>query len=453
MIKINSKFDLIIIGSGSASTTAAFKVQKAGKKVAVIDQKPIGGTCALRGCDPKKILVGVTDALESAKRLREHGISALKGEINWEELIKFKKSFTDSMSRGIEQSLLDSGIKIFRGRAKFTGHSEVEVDGNILEGEKFLIASGTRAAPLEIPGSEFLVDNEEFLNLKILPDNIVFVGGGYISVEFASIATKAGSKATILQHSDRILVNFDGDLSEMVSRQLSGSGVNIITGSSVTKIVKAGKAFEVHFVKDGKDMSVPADLVVHGAGRNFDPEMDPEKGGLKWSRKGITVNDYLQSVSNANVYAAGDSADTDVPKLTPVAIMEGSIAADNILNGNSLKPIYDGIPTAVFSSPPLAMVGLTEDESVKRGIQVEVKKGEMTFWYNSRRRMVPGSFFKILLEKDTGKILGAHILGESSEEVINIFALAIRLNLDVETLLSVQYTYPSDTNDIRYMIA
>ncbi|AKA48300.1 hypothetical protein IX51_03400 [uncultured archaeon] len=449
---MTAKYDLIIIGSGSASTTTAFRALKAGKKIAVIDQKPIGGTCALRGCDPKKVMVGVTDSLEHAKRLQGYGISDFKGELNWDELMKFKSSFTEPMSKKIEESLVKSGIDVHRGRAKFIKPDTLEVEGKPLEAEKFLISSGVKAATLNFPGSEYLIDNEEFLNLPSLPKNLVFIGGGYISVEFASIARKAGSEATIIQHSDRILVNFDKEVAEVLSKQLKDSGIRTLTSSSVKEIQKSGGKYEIRLAKDGKEHSITADLVVHGAGREFDSDMGLEVGQVKWSRKGVAVNEYLQSVSNPRVYAAGDSADTSGPKLTPIAVMEGNIAAENIINGNSVKANYTGIPTSVFSSPPLAMVGITEEGASRKGIKTTVKKGEMTSWYNSRRRMVPSSFYKIIMNEDSSKILGAHILGENSEETINIFALAIRLGIDVKTLLSIPYTYPSDTNDIRYMI-
>jgi glutathione reductase (NADPH) len=449
---METKFDLIIIGSGSAATTAAFKVLGEGKKIAVIDQKPTGGTCALRGCDPKKILVGVTDSLESAKRLRGHGISNLAGSIDWGELMAFKASFTESMSKGIEESLVKNGILVIHDRAKFTGPKSIDVDGRVLEAGQFLIASGVRAAKLDFPGSEYLIDNEGFLSMPELPKKIVFIGGGYISVEFASIARKAGSDVTIIQHSDRLLVNFDKEMVEVLTSLLVESGIRIVTSASVKEIKRSADSYSVSLSREGKDELVSADLVVHGAGREFDSDMGLDAAQVKWSRKGVTVNAYLQSVSNPLVYAAGDSADTDGPKLTPVAVMEGHTAAENFLHGNTLKTNYTGIPTTVFTSPPLAMVGITGEEAARKNIAVTIKKGEMTNWYNSRRRGILKAFYKVILDTDSNKILGAHILGENSEEVINIFALAIRLNIDVKTLISTPFTYPSDTNDIRYMI-
>ncbi len=449
---MTSQFDLIIIGSGSAATTVAFRVLKDRKKIAVIDQKAIGGTCALRGCDPKKILVGVTDSLEAAKRLRGHGISKLRGDIDWGELMEFKRSFTESMSRGIEESLRNNGIEVIHGRAKFIGPDSLEVDGKTLKADKFLIASGVKAATLNFPGSDLLIDNEGFLSMSSLPKKLVFVGGGYISVEFASIARKAGSEVTIIQHSDRMLVNFDTEMAESLTSLLRDSGIEILVNTSVKEISEVDGRFQIKLSREGKGEIIYADTVVHGAGREFDSDMGLDVGNVKWSKKGVTVNDYLQSVSNPIVYAAGDSADTEGPKLTPVAAMEGTVAAENILGGNTVKADYTGIPTTVFSSPPLAMVGITENEASRKGLKISVKKGDMTSWYNSKRRNVHKAFYKIIMDEESNRILGAHILGENSEETINIFSLAIRLKIDVKTLSSTPFTYPSDTNDIKYMI-
>ncbi len=449
---MTSKFDLIIIGSGSAATTVAFKAIKHNKRVAVIDQKPIGGTCALRGCDPKKVLVGVTDALEYARKLQSYGISKLSGQIEWDELMEFKRSFTEPMSLRIEESLRKNNIEVVHGRAKFIGPETLEVEGKTFEASRFLIATGVKAATLNFPGSDLLIDNEGFLSMPALPKKLVFVGGGYISVEFASIAKKAGSEVTIIQHSGRILSNFDREMADILTSLLRESGIEISVNTSVNEVRKVDGRFEIKLTREGKEEVIYADAVVHGAGREFDSEMGLEAANIKWSRRGVEVNDFLQSVSNPRIYAAGDSADTLGPKLTPVAVMEGNIAAENLLNGNSLKADYNGIPTTVFSTPPLAMVGITEEQALKKGLRINVKKGDMTSWYNSRRRMIPKSFYKVILDSDSKKVLGAHILGENSEEVINIFAMAIRLEINVDTLLSMPFTYPSDTNDLKYMI-
>lgn len=450
MVKIPEKFDLVIVGSGSAAESAAFMCLANGWSVAVIDQKPVGGTCALRGCDPKKVLYGVTEAVEGVRRLEGNGTGPGVPPVVWKDLIEFKKTFTEPMSHRIENGLIDAGAKIFRGTAKFSGENKLTVGNTRLEGKYILIASGNRAADLDFPGSQLLMDNEGFLSLEELPEKIAFVGGGYISVEFAGIANKSGARATILQRSGRILKNFDRDAASEVLKSLRDSGIEVVLDCKIQKIEAARGKFLVY--TEGSEKPMEVDLVVHGAGREFDREMVPEEGGVEWGRHGIKVNQYLQSTTNPQVYAAGDSADTGGLKLTPIAGLEGTVAAQNMLSGNRSVPYYNGTPTVVYSSPALSMVGLTEDEAERKGLKYTVKKGEQSTWYNSRRRGIRHAYYKILLEDGTGRVLGAHIFGENSEETINLFALAIRENIGAGKLSSIPYAYPSDTNDIRYML-
>lgn len=445
-------YDLIVIGSGSAATSAVFKCIEKGWKVAVIDRKAIGGTCALRGCDPKKVLVGVTESVEAVKRLEGNGISLDGVNINWPDLITFKGTFTEPMSNAIESSLTNSGADIYHGQAEFVSVNGVSVGGRTISGNKILIASGVKAADPGFPGSEFLVDNEEFLSLPDLPEKVLFVGGGYISVEFANIVRKAGSHPTIVQGPDRMLTSFDEDMVSELTKSMEESGIGILTSTSVESIKRDANGYRVVVKRHGKEQVLEADLVVHGAGRTFDPEMGLSAANVEWSRRGVKVNEFLQSVSNPNVYAAGDSADTGSYKLTPVAGIEGSVAADNMLSGNTEKADYTGIPTVVFSSPPLSMVGMTEAEAKSKGISLKVNKGDLSSWYNSRRRGIRSGYYKILIDEGNGMVVGAHIFAENAEETINIFSLAIREKISVERLISVPYAYPSDTNDIRYML-
>lgn len=447
---METKYDLIIIGSGSAAESAAFKCLANGWSVAVIDEKPIGGTCALRGCDPKKVLYGVTEAVQGVRRLKGKGIGNETPAVKWGDLMEFKKTFTEPMSKRIENSLTGSGARIFNRRARFLGENKLEAGDVEIEAGHFLIASGNKAARLEFDGSQYVIDNEGFLSIEVLPEKIVFIGGGYISVEFAGIAQKAGAQSTIIQRSGKILKNFDDDASDEVLESLRDQGIEVLLDCRMQKIEKAGGKFRIY--TSNSDEPIVADLVVHGAGREFDPDMGLDRAGVEWTRHGVKVNQYLQSSTNPRVYAAGDAADTEGLKLTPIAGLEGSIAAENMLSGNSAAPFYKGTPTVVYTSPPLSMVGLTEKEAANSGLKYIVKKGNQSSWYNSRRRGIEHGFYKILLEEGTGRILGAHIFGENSEETINLFALAIRENIGAEKLLNIPYAYPSDTSDIRYML-
>ncbi len=191
-------YDVIIIGTGTAAQVASSRVRRAGRSVAVIDHRPFGGTCALRGCDPKKVLVGGAEAVDKARRMQGRGIGG-ELRIDWQELIAFKRTFTDPVPKAREQSFSERGIDAFHGLARFTGTDTIEVEGRALKGRHILIASGARPASLNFPGEEHLTTSDRFMELERLPARIVMVGGGYIAAEFSHIAARAGAKVTVLQ--------------------------------------------------------------------------------------------------------------------------------------------------------------------------------------------------------------------------------------------------------------
>ncbi|MEQ9619838.1 MAG: NAD(P)/FAD-dependent oxidoreductase [Deltaproteobacteria bacterium] len=447
-----TKFDLIVIGTGTAASTAAHKCKSKGWGVAVIDSRPYGGTCALRGCDPKKVLVGAAELIDWNNRMRGKGISAADIQINWSELMGFKRTFTEPVPENREKGFTKAGIARFHGRARFVNSDTIEVGDDTLTGRYVLIASGAKPAGLNIPGEGLLTTSDEFLKLDALPENIVFIGGGYISFEFAHIAVRAGAKVKILHRSDRPLAGFDPDLVNRLveaSRQL---GVDIELNTAAEAVEKKGERLVVHTSGNSKGI-FNADMVVHGAGRVPEiDDLDLEKANIKREKKGVSVNDYLQSVSNPIVFAAGDAAASGGPPLTPVAGMEGHIAAGNLINGNHRTPDYSGIPSVVFTVPPLTSVGLQEETAKKQGFSFKTNHSDTSGWFSSRRLNIKSSEFKVLVEDGTDNILGAHIYGPHAEEIINIFGIAIRSGLTTEDLKLMPYSYPTSASDISYMV-
>ncbi|WP_287198214.1 NAD(P)/FAD-dependent oxidoreductase [Thermococcus sp.] len=439
------EFDILVIGSGVAGSSAVYKLAQAGLKVAIVDERPFGGTCALRGCDPKKILIGGVELVDWVRRMNEKGIEG-KIEINWRKLMAFKREWTDGFPERMERSLKKAGVETIHGRARFVNEDRVEVNGETISAGKFLIATGAKPRKLNIPGEEHLITSDEFLELDELPERMIFIGGGYISFEFAHLAARAGSEVTILHRSKRPLKNFEPYIVDIILRATEEEGINVITEAPVKEVEKKGSTFIVRTSKG----TLGADLVVHGAGRV--PNINAlalEKAGVKYGRRGIKVNEYMQT-TNPKIYAAGDCAEGGLP-LTPMASVEGSIAASNMINGNHVKINYKSIPTVVFTIPPMASVGLTEEKALEQGLKIGVKKGETSRWYSSLRINQKYGAYKIILDEDTGKILGAHLLGHNAEEVINIFALAVKMGLSASEVKHTYYTYPSHTYDVLYM--
>ncbi len=445
-------FDLIVVGSGSAAIAAATRCRAAGWQVAMADSRPFGGTCALRGCDPKKVLVAAAEAVESSRRLERKGVAG-KPLISWPELMRFKRTFTAPVPQAREEQLRKAGIAAFHGRVRFTGPHALQIGDEAAEAGRVVIAAGAKPARLNIPGEEHLTDSEQFLELNELPRRIVFVGGGYISFEFAHIAARAGAAATILHLDGRPLAAFDPDLVGTLVRRTRALGVQVELDSPVRAIERTAEGLTVHAGPAAAPRAFAADLVVHGAGRVAEIEdMGLDAAGVAWERRGVRVNEYLQSVTNPNVYAAGDAAATAGAPLTPVAGYEGQIAAANLLEGNHRTADYAGMASVAFTIPPLAAVGLREEAARQQGLRFRVQAENTGGWYSSRRVGEEYSGFKVLIEEGSERILGAHLLGPHAEETINLFALAIRAGLRASDLKDELFSYPTHASDVRYML-
>jgi len=448
------KFDVVVIGTGTAASAVTSRCRSAGWQVAIVDYRPFGGTCALRGCDPKKVLVGAAEVIDRARRMKGKGIESEKLQINWQELMRFKRSFTEPVPQHREEEFAKAGLTAIHGRARFVGPSSIQVGDDILEGRYVVIAAGQRPAALKIPGSEYLTTSDQFMELDELPKRILFVGGGYIAFEFAHVAAYVGSQVTIVHRGARPLSHFDPDLVDQIVQRTRELGVEVHLQTQAEAIERSSGQLTVRTLTFGQERTFEADMVVHSAGR--EPELDDMNlGGANVEReiRGVRVNEFMQSVSNPAVYAAGDAAASGSPALAPVASYEGTVVAANLLKGNHERQNYLGIPSVVFTIPPLASVGLSERKAQKGGLNFRTTKEMTSHRYSSRRVGETYSGFKVLVEEDTDRILGAHLLGEQSDEVINLFGLAMRSELRAIDLKHMLFSYPTHGSELPHMLS
>src|SRR5215472_7314157 len=387
-------FDLVVVGTGVAASSVAYPCREAGWGVAVIDDRPFGGTCANRGCDPKKVLVGAGDVTDWARHMATRGVESDRLRIDWPELMRFKRSFTDPVPADRERAFENAGIHAFPGIARFTGPDAIDVNGAALTASHFAIAAGAAPAPLGIPGEDLLCNSDQFLELEQLPESLIFAGGGYIAFEFAHLAARAGARVTILHRGKRPLEAFEADLVEKLVAHSRKAGIEIHVNTTVQKIERAGKGLRVGTSAGAFE----AAAAIHAAGRK--PKLDAlnlSAASIDRTERGVKVNEFLQSPSNPRVYAAGDAAASG-PPLTPVAGYEGRIVAANLLQGNRERPNYEGVASSVFSLPPLASCGLTEETARARGLAFDVHSADTSGWYSSRRIAEPCSGYKVLIE-------------------------------------------------------
>ncbi|MFZ0242291.1 MAG: NAD(P)/FAD-dependent oxidoreductase [Desulfobacterales bacterium] len=444
---MSEKFDVVVIGSGPAGGTAANTCAAAGLKTAVIEYRGFGGTCPLRGCNPKKVLHNAAEVVARAADMNGRGIRS-DARIDWQELMQFKRSFTEPVPEKTEQGFRDKGIRLFHGRAVFSGPDSVTVAGSELRAGKILIGAGAIPRPLEFPGSEHLITSDQFLDLAALPQSLLFLGGGYIAFELAHISARSDRKVTILEMSDRPLAQFDPQVVEVLLKASAEIGIEVHTDMTAESIEKNGHGFLVH----SGDRQFEAGGVVHGAGRVPDVrKLNLEAAGVDFGDEGVKVNEFMQSITNPNVYAAGDAADTPF-MLTPTAAREAEVAAANIIEPASRRYNSKGIPSIMFTIPPLAIVGFTASEAEEKRLDFEARFEDTSSAFISKSSGLRHSAMKILIEKGSRKILGAQLLGRHVDEVINLLAFAMRFDLTADDLLDAIYTYPSATRELKEIL-
>ena len=439
--------DVVVIGTGAAGATVAHKCRSAGLDVAVVDNRSYGGTCAQRGCNPKKVLTGAVEIMEQARRMNGLGLKGCGDiSIDWKSLMEFKKTFTDPVPERVERRFTDRAIKTYHATARFAGRSLLYIDDIRVHSRYIVLAAGAEPAKLGIEGEEHVITSDRFLELESLPEKIVFIGGGYISFEFAHVAARAGSEVVILQRNSRPLREFDPDMVNILVEATEEIGIEVVTGSPVIGIEKTGGRYHVR-TDDGKVYA--CDLVVHGAGRVAAlDKLDLASGKVEAGPEGVVVNRYMQSISNPGVYAAGDCNENG-PKMIPTANLEAFAVAENITGGNRRTVDYTAIPAVVFTDPPLASAGI-DSRNVTKGHQVI--SHDRTDWYSSRQVNEKYAASKVIVDQETDRIAGAHILGHRAEEVINIFSMAIRKGITRQELKEMAWAYPGVCADIRYMI-
>ncbi|MFO7727066.1 MAG: NAD(P)/FAD-dependent oxidoreductase [Desulfonatronovibrio sp.] len=444
------KYDVIVIGAGPAGGACASTCAGQGLKVAMIEDYGFGGTCPLRGCNPKKILTGAAEIIALARGLKGKGIENAP-QINWKDLAEFRDSFVQGKKEQIQESYGKMGIDTYNGQAAFVDKYQVRVGSHVLEGEYFVLATGIKPLSLNVPGEEHISSSDDFLALNKLPERICFIGGGFISFEFASVAARAGARTSIVHRSSRVLKQFDADLSQGLVDALKDAGVKIHLNTPLKSVTRDDQGLLVKAGQNNNEITVQADMVVHGAGRKPDIEaLNLDKPGISVSRRGIPVNQYMQCKDNPKFFAAGDAADTPFA-LTPTGDMEGKTAGANIIQPQSRTCDYAGIPRVVFTAPPLSAVGLLEEEAREAGIDFRVIHENMADWFSWANLGQKHAGCKILIDNDKDIIIGAHILGAGTDEMANLFALAIRMKLAVRDLKQTLWAYPTKGYYLKFM--
>lgn len=447
-----SHYDVFVIGSGIAGQTAAKMCAKEGLKVAIADDRAYGGTCSNRGCDPKKLMINFGELVDFCERMKNSGI-VKPPKLDWEVVQKFKHNFTDEIPKKTEENLELLGISMYHQSPEFVSENEIKVEGKFITANTFVIATGCVPRKLYFEGSNFLKNSDDFLNLKAIPKTAVFIGSGYIGMEFSHLLATLGCKVTIIEIGTQILSNFDADLSQLLQKKSEQIGIEFLFDSKVIRIKKLQKNHKITVENsNGKESEIIAELVFNTTGRIPATEkLNLAKATIAENKDGIEVNEYMQSISNKNVYACGDVSDFSL-KLTPLSGLEGYVAATNILKPKSKKLRPPLVPSVVFTLPQMANVGLSEKEAKASYKNITINYEEIPNSFDAKIINEDIYAYKIIINADNQTILGAHLIGPKVGETINVFALAINHGITTHDLKRSIFTYPSFVNDIKKMI-
>ncbi len=435
-------YDLLVIGGGPGGYHAAIRGAQEGLNTALVEGYRVGGVCLQEGCIPTKALLKSASVFKNALEAENYGIRVSEVSFDWEKIQERKNRVVADLTGGVEQLLKGNGVEVFSGWARFVGEDEVLVGDRVLKARHIIIAGGSKIAipPIEGIDLDGVISSREALSLEAVPKRLVVIGGGVIGLEFASLYRAFGSEVTVIEMLPLILPGTDSEIAKRMLPILKKQGIDIHQGAMVKGIAKSEDILEVSFEKRGKMETVQADRVLVATGRLPKTEgLDLEKAGIEYDRKGIPVNEYMQT-NKPGIYAIGDI--TGGPLLAHVASTEGLIAVEHIVGkGREMK--YQAIPGAIFTTPEIGTVGLTEDLAKEQGIDYEVSKFQFTA---NSKAVIEGEnqgLVKVVVERGTQRILGVHILGPHAAELIHEGVLAVSEGLSVEALSHGIHAHPT----------
>ncbi len=415
-------YDLFVIGGGSGGVRAANTAAGLGKRVALAEERKIGGTCVNVGCVPKKLLVYASQFNDQFDAASGFGWTVGTSTFNWSSLIANKNQEITRLQGVYNKRLQKSGVNVVTGSAKLLDAHTVEVEGSTFRAERIVIATGGRPFVPDIAGREHIVTSNDMFFLEQLPKRIIIVGGGYIAVEFAGIMHGLGVDTTVCHRGDKLLQGFDEDIRDFLAEALTKKGISLLFNADIEAIEKTGDAFTVQLIGGNK---MTTDLVLYATGRTpnatgfgleaLGVEMDDE-GAIK------VYDDYRTNVSS--IYAIGDV--TNRVNLTPVAIAEGMALIDQLYAKQARAVDYDNVPTAVFCQPAIGTVGLTEAEAREKYPDIDIYKTRFTPMKNALSGLDEKTLMKMIVERSTDRVVGLHMVGTDAPEIIQGMAVAMR---------------------------
>ncbi len=415
-------YDLFVIGAGSGGVRAARFAAAAGARVAICEESRVGGTCVIRGCIPKKLLVYAAHYRDDFEDARAYGWDAQLPTFNWADLIANKNREIDRLNGVYIGLLKNSGVELFHGRGRLADAHTVEVDGKSYTAGTILIATGSWPVIPPIPGAEGCMTSNEALELPELPRRMLIVGGGYIAVEFAGVFANLGVDVSMAIRGDDLLNGFDDDVRIELARAMRDQGVTILNRTELESISSGAGGLTAR-TKGGQDIDV--DRIMYATGRRpLTRDMGLKEAGVQLQDDGTVAVDAYSRSTVPSIYAIGDC--TDRMNLTPVALHEAMCFVQTVFRDNPTAPGYEDVPTAVFSTPAIGTVGLTEAQAREKFGRIDVYKSRFRPLKHTLTGRQEFTLMKLLVEPKSDRVVGLHMIGADAGEIVQGFAVAIK---------------------------
>ena len=416
-------FDMFTIGAGSGGVASSRRAGAYGARVAICEELRVGGTCVLRGCVPKKLLVYSAQFADAFADAAGFGWTVPALDFDWPKLIAAKDKEIGRLSEIYINMLNNAKVKIIDGRGVVVDPHTVEVNGKRYTAENILVAAGGWPETPDIPGIEHVISSNEALDLPTLPNRIVIVGGGYIAVEFAGIFNGFGSEVVEIIRRQDVLRGFDEDVRVYLGEEMRGRGIDIRSNAQVARIDKIAGGYVVTTIAGDR---IDSDLVMYATGRAPNTNgLGLVEIGVELTENGaIVVDEWQRAPKIPNIYAVGDV--TDRINLTPVAIAEGRAIAETLYNNNPTKMDHADVPSAVFSNPPVGVVGLSEDEARRQYHEIDIYQARFRPMKNALSGRGERTFLKLVVDAKSDRVVGCHMLGPDAPEIIQGLAIAVK---------------------------
>ncbi|MDK3916183.1 mercury(II) reductase [Staphylococcus pseudintermedius] len=429
-------YDLLIIGSGAAAFSSAIKAIEYGAKVGMIERGTVGGTCVNIGCVPSKTLLRAGEINHLSKDNPFIGLQTSAGEVDLASLITQKDKLVSELRNQKYVDLIDEyNFDLIKGEAKFVDASTVEVNGAKLSAKRFLIATGASSSLPQISGLEEMdyLTSTTLLELKKIPKRLTVIGSGYIGMELGQLFHHLGSEITLMQRSERLLKEYDPEISESVEKALIEQGISLVKGATFERVVQSEEIKKVYVTVNGSKEVIESDQLLVATGRKPNTDsLNLSAAGVETGKNNeILINDFGQT-SNEKIYAAGDV--TLGPQFVYVAAYEGGIITDNAIGGLNKKIDLSVVPAVTFTNPTVATVGLTEEQAKEKGYDVKTSVLPLDAVPRAIVNRETTGVFKLVADAETLKVLGVHIVSENAGDVIYAASLAVKFNLTIEDL-------------------